>query len=172
MTEGQRSHLDFKNDSAEVDILRRWLAGLEHDRGTRATLRRCRSPGEVELMPEFHRLWWQIKPLATKAYPQSLAAVVGLVSQLKADTGPKITLAAQMGRPLDRDRATLSGLRFRRLLAITERDDLYTAMTRVLRHLDGQANLADLAQGVYGWNDYVRKQWAYAYYEVAPNKEA
>mgnify|MGYP000860977718 FL=1 len=67
--------------------------------------------------------------------------------------------------------ARVSGLRFRRLLATPERDQLLSPLVRALRLTGGRANLLEIARSAFFWGDRVRKRWAYDYYECAP-KEA
>jgi CRISPR system Cascade subunit CasB len=73
------------------------------------------------------------------------------------------------------DKATVSELRFRRILAIDDLDDLYSQLRRAISLLDGTANLVDLARVLFRWrpiaeqNPYdPRKNWAYDYYAAAP----
>ena len=69
------------------------------------------------------------------------------------------------------DRARVSGLRFRRLLKISDREELYQPLIRIVRLLGGQANILSLADDIYFWGENVRKNWAYAYYETAPSED-
>ena len=64
----------------------------------------------------------------------------------------------------------MSGLRFRRLLKIEDRDDLYGAVVRTIRLLDGSVNIASLADGVYWWNERTKNNWAFDYYDKAPKE--
>ena len=68
-------------------------------------------------------------------------------------------------------KAKVSGLRFRRLLRIDDRDELYNAMRRMIQMLGGVVNIYSLAHAVYWWNQRTKKQLAYEYYEHAPEKE-
>jgi len=62
------------------------------------------------------------------------------------------------------DKSKVSGLRFRRLLAINTREELYHAMIRIIRLLGGTVNVCDLAKTVYWWNEETKKRLAYDYY--------
>jgi CRISPR system Cascade subunit CasB len=67
--------------------------------------------------------------------------------------------------------APLSGLRFRRLVQIEDRAVLFRKLIRTLRLLGGHANVADLADAVFFWNDDRRRGWSLAYYQHAPSDE-
>ncbi len=62
----------------------------------------------------------------------------------------------------------VSGLRFRRLLKCQTLEELYPMLRRTLPLLNNRADLYSLANDVLYWSEDVRKQWAYDYYEAAP----
>jgi CRISPR system Cascade subunit CasB len=66
--------------------------------------------------------------------------------------------------------ARVSGLRFRRLLKVQNNSDLFEPLIRVVRMLDGNVNISSLANSIYWWNDFTRKDWAFAYYDKAPDE--
>ena len=114
--------------------------------------------------------------LRGKGYPVSLdgtvalAAVAGLAAHVKShiDGG---SIAQQMAAPKSPGAgARVSGLRFRRLLTVSDRDELYPLLLRVVSLLDGHVNLVNLANSVFWWNDRTRKSWAYDYYATAPSE--
>ncbi|MCU7816054.1 MAG: type I-E CRISPR-associated protein Cse2/CasB [Candidatus Thiodiazotropha sp. (ex Rostrolucina anterorostrata)] len=159
--------LYFKKERKEGEILANWWEGLKQDAGGRARLRRCKSPEEVMLEPAFHRLLNRMRPFLTSDEPfapetsyMRLAAVAGLLSHVTANDGR--ALAERMAEPRG-NRPLLSALRFRRLLK-SQFDDLYPALIRVIRQLDKQASLFDLATSVFYWGDTIRKRWALAYF--------
>jgi CRISPR system Cascade subunit CasB len=161
--------LYFKKEHREGEILTQWWNSLEQDTGGRARLRRCRSPEEVMLEPAFHRLLNRLRPLIEQQDRSDaviahdilrLAAVAGLLSHVKKPD--KRSLADSMAEKRGQ-RAVVSPLRFRRLLKVSF-DDLYEAMIRMLRLLDKQASLFDLANSVFYWGDKIRKRWALAYF--------
>lgn len=156
-----------RGDDESTTILYEWWKGLEHDKGERAALRRARNPSEVVFSPACHRLLHQFQQKNYTVYREALAAVAGLAAHVKETVGG--SLAEQMASPRSSGGgARVSGLRFRRLLAIDTREELYPLMIRVIRLLDGRVNVANLAQSVYWWNEKTRKQWAYDYYKTAP----
>jgi len=69
------------------------------------------------------------------------------------------------------DQIRVSDLRFRRLLAIDDRDKLYVSVIRIVRLLNGEADIPSLADGIYWWNDKTKNAWAYDYYSVALEKK-
>ena len=154
-----------KND---FDILFEWVKGLENDRGGRAELRRAHSYDEVVFCSAYHRLYnrlhWNDRDR------DKLASIAGLVAHVKFNKDG-VKLAEQMATPKSGDKPVISGLRFRRILAIKERGELYVVLIRVIRMLGGTVNLRDLAESVYWWNTKTKKDWAYKYWEKAPKKK-
>lgn len=156
------------SDNLEVQkALLDWWEGLDHARGERAELRRATTPTEVAFCPAFHRLLHSLSRVASPV-PASLAVVAGVSAHVKKHDGDA-AFAAQMATPKPgSDRARVRGLRFRRLLEIADREELYQPLIRTVRLLEGRVNLTSLADGVYFWGDNVRKRWAYAYYQTTP----
>lgn len=160
------------DDSAA--ILLRWWAGLSRRRADRAELRRASSPAEVVLCTGYHRL---LGELSGAGYPVDSAraagiAVVAAIAAHVETNAPSGSFARQMAEPAGAQRgARVSGLRFRRLLAVPDRADLLPMLIRAIRLTGGRADLVALARSAYFWGDEVRKRWAYDYYEAAP-KEA
>jgi CRISPR system Cascade subunit CasB len=156
------------NDETGSDLFA-WWKGLESDRGERAFLRRASNITEAAFSPAYHRLLGRLKEQNGSVNREALAAVAGLATHVKAHTDIGGSLARQMAIPkAGGSGARVSGLRFRRLLAVSERDELYPLLIRVIRLLDGNVNLLSLANSVYWWNENTRKQWAYDYYSTAP----
>jgi len=157
----------FKPGSESAEILHLWWKGLKDQKGECARLRRAPSPVEVVFSPAYHRLFGQIH-----IHRERLASVAGLVSHIKEDTHSSKNLPQQMATPkTGSDNAIVSGLRFRRLLAISDRAALYPMMIRVIRLLGGRLNLLSLAESVYWWNERTWKDWAYDYYATAPKEK-
>lgn len=159
------------------DVLKTWWQSLETDRGERAALRRAVSLTEVMLSPAFHRLLNSLRRagygVADYRYPK-LAAIAGLAARVKMETSE--SLATRMGSPKSGgDKAAMSDLRVRRVLACDDVEELYTLLRRALALLGGQANLPDLAATLWHWspmdekrsND-PRRRLAYDYYAAAP----
>ncbi len=162
----------FQTGDDSVAILRSWWQWLEQHRGDRAVLRRASSPTEVVFSPAYHHLLGQLQQQEYKVSREALAAVVGLASHVKGDVGTDKSIAQLMaGSRPSGSGAKVSGLRFRRLLAVTGRDELYPFLIRVIRLLDGKVNLLSLANSAYWWNEITRKQWAYEYYATAPTEQ-
>jgi len=161
----------FNGESA--DILRDWWKGLEEDRGERAVLRRAPRPTDVVFSPAYHRLLNHLRGKDYHVNREALAAVAGLLARVTDDTGNNKTFAEEMASPRskDTDGARVKDLRFRRLLTVTVRDELYPMLIRVVRLLDNRVNLISMADSVYWWNENTRKEWAYDYYATAPQKK-
>ncbi len=149
------------------------------NRGDRARLRRCRSIDDVLLTPSYYALREGLKSKGFDAQQHKdgdrrLATVVGLLSHIKENqTGADF--AEQLAtRRKDSQDAKLSGLRFRRLLTIDDRDKLFEKMIGVIRLLDGTLNVQDFAKDLYYWRPdsqcWVKKSWAQAYYSRLPDE--
>lgn len=162
--------LRFDRVSPETEALRAWWRWLDENRGERAVLRRCGTLTEVVFSPAYYRLRSAVSRFGF-IDDDSLALVAGLAARIKDDIG-NVSIAEQMATAKSSGdaKARVSGLRFRRLLKVKEREDLFSAMTRIIALLDGSVNLQSLTQGVYFWNDKTRKQWAFDYYSKAPGE--
>ena len=165
----QMNYISFTNNPDARSALVEWWGGLERARGDRAALRRCRSAQEIAFVPAFHRLRHDLSRIAP-VDAEKLAVVAGILSHVRKNDY-SLRFAQQMATSKDGgDRARVSGLRFRRLLKIEGRDDLYGAIVRIVRLLDGSVNIASLADGVYWWNEKTKNNWAFDYYDRAPKE--
>ena len=166
----EATRFSFSTNPEAQKVLLDWWKGLDQARGDRAELRRAATPMEVAFCPAFHRLLQSLRRFSSPA-PASLAVAVGVLAHIK-ENDPGGVFAVQMARPkTGSDRARVSGRRFRRLLKVSEREELYQPIIRTIRLLGGQANISSLADDIYFWGENVRKNWAYAYYETAPSED-
>lgn len=153
-------YLSFK-DGPAGQILHEWWCGLT--RGDQAIMRRCTSAEEIALTAAFHKL--RIRLSGLKVDPRRLALVAGLSVHIKRDIST-YRIAEQMAIPrAGTTREPVSDLRFRRLLVIEDRNELYRSMIRIIHKLSGEVNLLSLADSVYWWNIFVKQQFASDYYE-------
>lgn len=166
----QTTYLSFVGDSSTGQVLTDWWKSLDDNRGDRAALRRCRTPFDVALTPAFHRLRQALRE-SGRVNDEALALVAGLASHVKENSATA-DFASQMASPKSAGgNAAVSGLRFRRLLRIEEKQELFAALVRTIRLVGGAVNLCSLADSAYWWNENTRKRWASAYYETAPPGE-
>jgi len=126
-----KEYLNFKKDSPEVRELINWWEGLDEDRGERAVLRRCHNQAEIVFSPAYHRLRISVRHLGMLD-DDRLALVAGLVARIKPPGDNSGNIAEQMATGKPDGSARVSGLRFRRLLKIKDRENLFTGMTRVI----------------------------------------
>lgn len=164
-------YLTFDKGSSECVALIKWWQALEKDRGARAELRRCRNLGEVVFSPAYHRLRQSILRLdnAKGFRDEGLAMIVGLASRVKINNETMV-IPEQMATGKVGDKASVSGLRFRRLLKARGGDELFILMSRAIALMGNSANLQSLAKSVYWWNEQTKKEWAFSYYSKAPNE--
>jgi len=168
----QKHYLTFtdpKNPEPK-DILIAWWKELEKSRGDRARLRRCHSPLEVAFVPAYHRLRWALKK-AGPVNDEQLALVAGVLSHVKEYIPSSFAVQMADSDSADGKKARVSGLRFRRLLAIDDHEKLYETMIRMVHLLGDTVDIPSLAAGIYWWNERTKKEWAFAYYEHAPSEE-
>ena len=153
------------------------------DRGDRARLRRCKKLEDVLFTPLFFDVRNKLSELgygvsrghadsATTDRDLRLACALGLVAWVDTNDGSK-SFSRQLARKREEGGdAKLSGLRFRRLLEIEDRDSLFRKMISVVRLLDKKKiNVRSLAEHVYSWSpetgNWVRRRWAEDYYTSA-----
>ncbi len=149
-------------------------AGKPADRAGRAQLRRCRSMFEAVACPAFHRLYHRLRRLGHRLDGRRLAPAAAVLAHVEMDTAPQgiSSLATLMARPRPGSgQPRVSGLRFRRLLLVEDREELLPALSRVVRLLGGQAPVAPLAGDIYWWGERVKERWAYDYYAAAPRTD-
>jgi len=159
-----------KEQPIEHQRLLEWWHALADNRGDRAALRRASSVQQVMFNPGFHRLWHRLRNTRWNR-SERVALIAALAARIKQNDARK-PFAAQLGSPpAGREKAVLSGLRFRRLLQTSLSDDLLQACSRAIAIRNGQANIVNLAESVYWWNDRVHRQWAFDYYAANPSAD-
>ncbi|MBW8003229.1 MAG: type I-E CRISPR-associated protein Cse2/CasB [Planctomycetes bacterium] len=160
----KKKYLQFEEHSGEYSKIISWWQGLREAKGERAELRRCREVEEIFFVPVFHSIKRKLLPYGHVSDGR-LAITVALLSHVKNNL-EGISLPEQMARPgAESSRPRVSDLRFRRLIQIKNIDDLLLPMLRIIKMLDSTVNVPNLVKSIYGWNDYVRKQWAFDYYK-------
>lgn len=155
-------YLKFDHDSSETQVLIAWWQALNDNRGDRAKLRRCSTLAEVAFTPAYHKLRLSLAKFG-QVNVDGLALVAGLAARVRSNVQGD-TFAEQMASGKADGSARVSGLRFRRLLKIKDREELFTAVGRTVALLGGAVNLQSFASSLYYWNDRTRKQWAFEYY--------
>ncbi|MBF0559813.1 MAG: type I-E CRISPR-associated protein Cse2/CasB [Nitrospirae bacterium] len=158
----------FDKDSTSQHVLVDWWRELDNNRDERAVLRRCRTLTEVVFSPAYHRLRLAVSRFGVVDY-EGLALVAGLAVRVKVHVESS-TIVQQMATGKADGSARVSGLRFRRLLKVKEREALFSRMSRIIAILGSNVNLQSLAQSVYFWSDSTRKKWAFEYYSKATNE--
>jgi CRISPR system Cascade subunit CasB len=163
------SFLRFNKGSAELKDFIAWWELLDEKRGDRAELRRCATLTEIVFTPAYHRLRQALCHYGA-VHDDGLALVVGLAARVKSND-MNGTIAEQMASGKKDNSARVSGLRFRRLLKIEDKEVLFPAMGRIIALMDRRTNLSSLIQSVYFWNELSRKQLAFDYYSKAPSEK-
>jgi CRISPR system Cascade subunit CasB len=166
----EKKSINFAEDSPEGKTLMEWWSQLEEARGDRAELRRCKKIVDVIFTPSYHKLRLRLLSIGF-VRQESLALVAGVLSHVKDHNGNS-EFAKQMASSKNGDKACVSGLRFRRLLAIRDDDDenVFQSLIRTVALIGGTANIYSLANSAYWWNERTKKQWAFDYYSTAPSE--
>ena len=163
--------ISFKSNQELRDSLIRWWSSLKDSHGNRAELRRCHSPTEVIFTPAYHELLLSLERKGLSVNREALVVIAGVLAHVKVNN-PGKSLATQMAMSREQGgNARVSGLRFRRLLKITAREELYEPLIRIVQLLNGDVNLIDLSESIYFWGESRRKQWANDYYQQAPSEK-
>lgn len=152
---------------AVFDELLSWWRELEDHRADRAILRRADSITAVALSAPYQRVYRELCRVgwdenAPEYMKDRLAAVVGLLVHVKEQSELAPAKAMSARKPGD-DKPAVSELRFQRLLESPDIDALFTGLRRALPLCKHRVAVKSLAQDVLGWNDTVRKRWAYDY---------
>lgn len=169
--------LSFSNRSSTARVLLGWHGALaEHDRGGRAALRRAADPAAAVTLPAALRLLRALEEHDEVGIGRSehlaVAAVAALGARIDNHDG-RGSLALQMARSREGlDRPRVSAGRFRRLLESDELDDRFSQLSRIVRLLDGTANLLDLADAACSWGPRLCRRWAYDYYAIADRERS
>lgn len=163
--------IKFKHDSVVGEILFKFWQSLDKNRGGRAKLRRCKTITDVIMSPSYQILCARLRPTMKyeNNFEERIAAVIGLLSHIKLHAQGK-SVPQQMAE-LNGNNPLVSELRFRRLLQ-RSREDLYGALIRILRMLNGKANLYNLSESVFYWGDNIKKQWSFDYFPLVPEKKS
>jgi CRISPR system Cascade subunit CasB len=155
---------------------RKWWRDLQPDddgaRGERAALarlRRAASPLQAMTEEATLALFRKLGLASAERLPR-VAVIAMVLAHVRKDApsagGFRPPAIRAVGRTTlaDADSATMSPLRFRRLLAARTEEELATAMRRLVALADCQINVGDLAASLFFWGDKVRTRWAFEYY--------
>ncbi len=139
-------------------------------RGDRAALSRCNSTIDVRFQPAWHDLLQRVggaRRLSPRAQ-QQLAVVGAVLAHVRGQSGGSV--AEAMGKSEGSSKPPVSDLRFRRLLATDDPEELRIGMIRAVRLLGCVVNVGALAESLIAWGDARRLTWAEEYYRVSPAK--
>ncbi len=154
----------------ETVLVTEWWESLKVNKGGRAELRRAKNLDEVFFSPTFHLLYRKLSLTGWRT-KEKIALMAGVLAHVETHAGGMFFAALMASSGKSGAKACVSGLRFRRLLQNKTSEDIYGPMIRIIRLLDKKANILDLAQSLYWWNDKTRRDWAFAYYEKSPGEE-
>lgn len=143
-----------------VDIVGKTRRG---DRAALARLRRCATVNDAVFDEATHKLCHHLD--AGERGLERAALVAAVLAQVRVNNSA-LKVARQIGVPTTEGAATMSELRFRRLLQADSADEQLTGFRRLVALAGRELNVADLAQGLWRWDDADRRRWVYAYYDA------
>lgn len=180
----------------EAQILGTWRSNLdgENNRGARAELKRAGSVNAVLCQAMFFRLLKQLDTVeGVRYHPEAIAVIAGITPFLKRQNKEEDSseqyaalppLPEKLGKSIDGDRPVFSQLRFQRLLAARDAEELMSQLRRALVQVGGEADYLHLTSTVLRcyrqWNNPDNyqgvKQWQFAwsssyYQEVSKYKK-
>lgn len=138
------------------------------DRAALARLRRCATVMQAASEPATLALCRRLR--VGEADLDRVALLAAVLAQAREERFD-LTVARQIGVQQD-NTATMSDLRFRRLLQADTLDERLTGFRRLVALAARKLNVADLAAGMWHWSDEKeRRRWIYAYHD-APSFQA
>lgn len=136
--------------------------------GQRAILRRARNSDQVAFEQTYFTLLNKLRSLEnpvaiTRSLSWNLPIVAGVLAHVRIDIDDSHQSVPKSMRGSGSN-AVVSDLRFRRLLRVEDQTELYNMMIRMIHMLGNKANVVNLAESLFFWNDQTRKRWASEYY--------
>jgi CRISPR system Cascade subunit CasB len=165
-------------DNPQPSVARRWWAALQdkradgtpnriRDRAALARLRRAATPLQAVEEPAVISLYKQLgfsEYRLERRLPRVaiVAAVLAHVRSEPEGSGRRQSFAEMLGRG---ERPLMSALRFKRLLAATDDQDLLNGFRRAVALAGGRnIDVGDLAGSLLDWSEKRRMRWAFDYY--------
>lgn len=152
-----------------------WWRGLQPDHqrgnpqergGDRAALARLRRAGTLgEVMAEEAAIdLWRRLANSDEQRLKRIAVIAHVLAHVREDD--KETGMRRVGRKSygDADSAKLKPIRFRRLLAAREDDELMREMRRLVQLADRRLDVGHLAASLFFWSDTTRARWTFDYF--------
>jgi CRISPR system Cascade subunit CasB len=148
-----------------------WWKELEFKKADRAEIKRCATIFDIQLLQGFFNLKNRLGELPPEQIPnnEQLALIVGILAHVKKvviankkKSRQSQTLGKLMGNK--NDSVAVSPLRFRRILQITDLNELYRSLICILPLIGYQIYLHQLVDDLRFWNEKTRRLWAEAYY--------
>jgi len=164
-------NLEQQKTEKSVTLTFEWWQDLKKRKGDRSDLRRAKTMDEIFFIPAYHRLYNRLNPTAWQS-KKNIALIAGVLAHVEEHEGG-MRFAARMASPGKSGKGVqVKGMRFRRLLQHKESEEVYGPMIRIIHLMDKRkCNVKDLARCLYWWNDSTRRQWAFEYYEKAPDED-
>ena len=159
------SSLDLSARTDAGQALAAWHRTLDQNPGDRAALRRAQDDVAAALVPATHRLIFALRQVESSTDGLRLPLVAAVLAHIRDGTD-SMSLPQRLAQPAPGGSTPrFSELRMRRLLQAQARVDAATHLRRAIAQLKGNADLHSTAHALYWWNDRVRKEWSFAYFE-------
>jgi CRISPR system Cascade subunit CasB len=148
------------------EALNAWHAGLAESRGDRAELRRASTSLDAASVLASHRLINELRAVDDRVSIRRIPMIAAVLSHIRTADAEKYLPAQLAAARVGSDSPVFSQLRFRRLLQADDEEALAVALRRAIAQLGGKADIYSTAEGIYYWNDTVRKDWSFEYFGV------
>ena len=158
--------------STAGEIAREWWARIaegesaheSRHRAARARIKRAGNALDLLMEPEVIEL-----RLALSRQPERVAIMAGVIMHVNEHTTQRIARLVGRASVKDADSASMSELRFKRLIHCKEAN-LLGVMRNAVKAAKHHANVADLAESILRWSDAragdrIKQQWICDYYE-------
>ena len=151
------------------EIVYSWWVKICDSSGDKASLKRARTPDIVALQKSYLNLYREMYSGNTGGRVKAnlarrLPLVAGVLSHVRDNRNEPVALVMGGSSRQGADSPLVSDLRFRRLMRTEDDDSLFIMMIRMVRMMDNRANVKDLAESLFFWNDTTRKKWTSRYY--------
>ena len=136
-------------------------------RADRAVLRRADTLTSLACTPAYQRVYRKMAAVNEGALWQPfeqerIAAIIGLAAHVKDKISRSLPQAMSF-HAVPADSNPVSDMRFARLLDSPDIDSLFSGLRRALPLIEYKVDPSSLADDLFGWDDEMKKRWAYAY---------
>ncbi|MDO5577511.1 MAG: type I-E CRISPR-associated protein Cse2/CasB, partial [Fibrobacter sp.] len=132
------------------EIIKEWHSALceKRNNGSRAKLKRCKSPENAMMLRETHALFDEMQKYYVS--PEAVATMAGILSHVKVNKLGKF--AEKLGQEKG-GHVLFSEIRFRNMLACRDWNEFYTSLRRAVVLLDGDVDPLSIVEAIKLWDE-------------------